>query len=501
MVVSNADDSGAGSLRAALEEANSNSEADTITFAESLRGQTITLTTDQLTISSELDLIGFPDALTISGNEERQIFEVRSEAVVSISDLILIDGVSNRGGGIESAGTLTVNRCVFRNHSCTVGSGIENSGLISVNNCRFEDNFATDDGAGFNNCFPGTGIIDRCSFSGNTIVNNGAAMSNFNEITVTNSSFFNNSAIGADPEDERDLPRMNGGAIFNGRILTLINCSFYDNVSGESGGALYNRGQSLTLINCTLSGNRSARGAAISSMSGVELIQTTIANNVATDGGGALFFEIFGNFSLSNSIVANNTDPQILLDDNLGPDSFFLFVSGRNIFSDDSITDVPNFGNPFSFITNTDPLLGPLQDNGGPVLTLAPLSGSPAIDAGFNSGAVDSSFVALESDARGAPRILRALSDADEVTVDIGALEVIPEVAFDIEVTSGSELVLTASGLPGTSYLLQESPTLDFEEDVTSEEFSLDENGDFTLLDSVELDSNFYRLQIIGSEG
>ena len=135
------------------------------------------------------------------------------------------------------------------------------------------------------------------------------------------------------------------------------------------------------------------------------------------------------------------------------------------------------------------------------MLTLAPLSGSPAIDAGFNSGAVDSSFVALESDARGAPRILRALSDADEVTVDIGALEVIPEVAFDIEVTSGSELVLTASGLPGTSYLLQESPTLDFEEDVTSEEFSLDENGDFTLLDSVELDSNFYRLQIIGSEG
>ena len=145
LVVSNADDSGAGSLRAALEEANSNSEADTITFAESLRGQTITLTTDQLTISSELDLIGFPDALTISGNEERQIFEVRSEAVVSISDLILIDGVSNRGGGIESAGTLTVNRCIFRNHSCTVGSGIENSGLISVNNCRFEDNFATDD--------------------------------------------------------------------------------------------------------------------------------------------------------------------------------------------------------------------------------------------------------------------------------------------------------------------------------------------------------------------
>jgi len=31
---------------------------------------------------------------------------------------------------------------------------------------------------------------------------------------------------------------------------------------------------------------------------------------------------------------------------------------------------------------NTDPLLGPLQDNGGPTLTQLPLPGSPAIDAG-----------------------------------------------------------------------------------------------------------------------
>jgi hypothetical protein len=36
-------------------------------------------------------------------------------------------------------------------------------------------------------------------------------------------------------------------------------------------------------------------------------------------------------------------------------------------------------------ITNINPLLGLLQDNGGPTLTLALLAGSPAIDKGDNN--------------------------------------------------------------------------------------------------------------------
>jgi hypothetical protein len=65
-----------------------------------------------------------------------------------------------------------------------------------------------------------------------------------------------------------------------------------------------------------------------------------------------------------------------------------------------------------------DPLLGPLQDNGGPVLTHALLAGSPAIDAGTNSG--------VAFDARGQPRTI----DNPAVTnafggdgTDIGAFE------------------------------------------------------------------------------
>ena len=74
-------------------------------------------------------------------------------------------------------------------------------------------------------------------------------------------------------------------------------------------------------------------------------------------------------------------------------------------------------------ITGTTPLLGPLQDNGGPsvglgeaTLTHELLPGSPAIDAGDNSGCPT-------TDQRG---VLRPVDgDGDTVaTCDIGAYEV-----------------------------------------------------------------------------
>jgi hypothetical protein len=67
-------------------------------------------------------------------------------------------------------------------------------------------------------------------------------------------------------------------------------------------------------------------------------------------------------------------------------------------------------------IRNTDPMLGPLQDNGGPTFTCALLPGSPAIDAG------DPNFTSpLSYDQRGPgyPRVVNG-------RVDIGAFEVQP---------------------------------------------------------------------------
>jgi hypothetical protein len=67
-----------------------------------------------------------------------------------------------------------------------------------------------------------------------------------------------------------------------------------------------------------------------------------------------------------------------------------------------------------SDLLNVDPMLGPLQDNGGPTWTMALLPGSPAIDVGDNTDAPD-----WDQRGEGFPRIVNGV-------IDIGAFEVQP---------------------------------------------------------------------------
>jgi len=78
-------------------------------------------------------------------------------------------------------------------------------------------------------------------------------------------------------------------------------------------------------------------------------------------------------------------------------------------------------------LSNTDPLLGPLQDNGGPTLTHALLAGSPAIDGGNPAGCTDPLGNPLTTDQRGELR--PADGDCDGIPIcDTGAYE-----AFDTD--------------------------------------------------------------------
>ena len=70
-------------------------------------------------------------------------------------------------------------------------------------------------------------------------------------------------------------------------------------------------------------------------------------------------------------------------------------------------------------LNNHDPLLGPLQNNGGPTETMALLPGSPAIDGGNRSGCTDSQGHLLKTDQRGMPRP----DKEDSSGCDMGAYE------------------------------------------------------------------------------
>src|SRR5262249_4546764 len=88
LTVMNNQDSGPGSLRADIAAAN---PGDTINFAPSLAGQTITLTSGELSITKGLTIQG-PGAgqLTVSGNNNYRTFEVNAGQPVILSGLRMI---------------------------------------------------------------------------------------------------------------------------------------------------------------------------------------------------------------------------------------------------------------------------------------------------------------------------------------------------------------------------------------------------------------------------
>jgi hypothetical protein len=266
-------DKGAGSLRDAITNAK---DGDTIVFAPGLAGQTITLTSDQLTLDKGLDIEG-PGAslLAISGNDANRVFNLNEGLNVTINGLTITHGRAVGGNG---------------NPGGTGGGGaILNVGsALSLANDVFSANVSL----------------------GNSDGPKGGAIANFGSgsLTVTDSSFLDNRADGRVKKGNF----AEGGAIFSSRdgpSATITRCTFLGNqaiggdggvlptggfsVGDASGGALHVEGaSSFTVTDSTFIGNQAIAGSGGSapngSNQGVYVVDTADGGAIAAHDGGTL---------------------------------------------------------------------------------------------------------------------------------------------------------------------------------------------------------------------
>jgi hypothetical protein len=364
--VTNLNDSGDGSLRQALLDTP---PGGIVTFQFGLTG-TIALTTGELAITNGVT-IGGPgaDLITVSGSNASRVFSIAPDLVVYISSLTIADGHSttDRGGGIYNvASTLTIDHCIVTNNSVTsagaaLGGGIMNEGGdLSVIDS----------------------IISGNSVTGSGPVSGGAGIANIGTLTVVDSTISGNSANGNE----------DGGGILNRASATISGSTLSGNSAGI-GGAIDNAG-ALTMTNCTLSGNAALFGSilgtgwagGIYSDGRLSLTSCTVSANSAerVAGGFMTFPSVFSPQFLRNTIIAGNSaPPSTFSPDLVVPSSEPLSSLGYNLIGDGhgeggfTATDqVGTAANPI------DPVLGPLQNNGGPTQTMAPLAGSPALNTG-----------------------------------------------------------------------------------------------------------------------
>jgi hypothetical protein len=202
--------------------------------------------------------------------------------------------------------------------------------------------------------------------------------------------------------------------------------------TSADGGGIWNSG-SLDLRNSTISGNKATgSGGGIVNISNTTVNNTTIANNVADsegDGigdGGGVFNGSRASFVLRNTILAGNLDqsPATKLPDCAGALDIAGLFDGYNLIQSTSGCTLIAAGT-IGFFTNIrgkSPLLGPLQNNGGPTFTHAAGSTSPAVDAGSASTPGSGGSACFSTDQRGRTRPIDGNGDGT-ARCDIGAYE------------------------------------------------------------------------------
>lgn len=370
-------DGGPGSLRDAIDQANANPGADTIsipagTYTIGLAGAgEESNATGDFDITDDLTIQGAGAGATIIDTDGLdRAFDVQDGTTI-LQDLTIANGVALGGSGgnvlARPGANLTVQDSIVRNGTALNGGGL-----------------AADSGA----------------------------------LTVLRSEIINNTGIAIQGNGSTgDALSLTGGAV---STLTITDSLIFGNFSvGGNVGAVYTNGNA-TITNTTITGNSAYARTLAFEASGpnsiaVLLVHVTLAGNASTGNSspGGLYANASAPATLSVTLEGS-----LLMDNDVqgsgsncgtaGTGIASITSNGRNLTDDLTCTGLVT---PTDLSNNQGTSLGALADNGGPTRTLALLAGSSAIDTAGNCGA------ATAADQRGVTR-------PQGPACDIGAFEV-----------------------------------------------------------------------------
>jgi hypothetical protein len=447
ITVSNTGDSGPGSLRAAIDTANESSSSDTIVFASGVSGR-IDLESNLPKIDGPLVISGpGADRLTVSGRHVQPSLPTQYHQIFSTSYDIAVSGLtltyslgrvpeddpsaSSEGGALRAIDPVpvdptievSVKGVVFRNNAATGGGAIAAvAGGLSIENSTFESNRSLE--------------VTDTSPEPDDLAGGGAVRSDAFNTVITDSRFRSNStpAEGA------------GGAVYAaGQFdaarggLEVTGSEFTGNTAGSGAGITVLGNAPVSVRDSLISGNTATEfggGIALTStlQSRHEVTNTAIAGNSAgqvgagvlalgliDDGSTSLVVEdstITGNrlddmagrpggisgagllasgdlvAAVKNTIISKNTPQDITTDAVAGATQPGRVGASFSLIGKKELAEFTETV-PGSNIYSSEPVLGPLAANGGPLKTMLPAESSPVVNKGSSR---------LSTDQRGLPR-------------------------------------------------------------------------------------------------